>query len=63
MVTSAKVKNDWNKKNYDRISVYVPKGERERYKEFADKHGMSLNTMINNAVNDLIVKLDAEEEQ
>lgn len=32
--------------NYDQISVRIPKGSRERYKEFAEKRGTSLNSLI-----------------
>ena len=32
--------------NYDQISVRIPKGSRERYKAFAEKHSTSLNALI-----------------
>ena len=39
--------NDANmKEKYDRIQLVVPKGERERIKEFAKQQGKSLNAFV-----------------
>lgn len=40
----------YNKKAYDRIDVVVPKGQRQRIKEFAAARGKSLNRFILDAV-------------
>lgn len=40
----------YNKKNYDRISVVVPKGQRQAIKDFAAKQKMSLNRFICKAI-------------
>ena len=46
--TSAKVKARWNKKNYDRLAVLLPKGVKEEFKEFAWKeYGLSMNGYMN----------------
>lgn len=45
--TSAAVKNEWNKKNYDRINLMVPIGKKEEYKAAAEANGESLNGYIN----------------
>lgn len=34
------------KANYDDIKVRVPKGDREKYKTFAESQGKSLNALI-----------------
>ena len=47
---------EYNEKNYDRIGVMVPKGERERIKEAANKEGMSVNAFIVNAIRDKMEK-------
>ena len=47
---------EYNEKNYDRIGVMVPKGERERIREEANKVGMSVNAFIVNAIRDKIEK-------
>lgn len=47
---------EYNEKNYDRIGVMVPKGERERIKEAANKKGMSVNAFIVNAIRDKMEK-------
>ena len=36
----------YNKKAYDRINIIVKKGQRQRIKEFAAKHGKSLNRFV-----------------
>ena len=50
--TSAAVKNKWNKENYDRIELIVPKGKKELVKAAADARGESLNAYINKAVDE-----------
>jgi predicted HicB family RNase H-like nuclease len=43
---STKAKNKYNAENYERISLSVPKGKKEEYKEQAEKAGKSLNQYI-----------------
>lgn len=50
-----KYQNDFNKQNYDRISVLVPKGEKETIRQKAQAEGLSVNRFIYNAIRD---KLD-----
>ena len=50
MYNPNKAKDKYNKKTYDQISIRVPKGERERFKEAADKRGLSLAQLIRKAV-------------
>ena len=40
----------YNKKNYDRINVIVPKGKRQIIKDFAASQGKSLNRFICDAI-------------
>ena len=40
----------YNKKKYDRISVVVPKGQRQAIKDFAESQGKSLNRFICDAI-------------
>lgn len=40
----------YNKKAYDRIDVVVPKGKRAVIKAFAAAHGISVNKLINDAI-------------
>ena len=42
--------NKYVKNNYDRINVTMPKGDKEVIKACANKHNMSVNTYINNAI-------------
>lgn len=39
-------------KNYDQISIRIPKGDREKYKNFAESKGKSLNAFIVQLLND-----------
>ena len=48
--TSASVKNRYNEKAYDRISLVVPKGQKEIIKEHAVAKGESLNGFIQRAI-------------
>lgn len=42
--------NKYNAKAYDRIALVVPKGAREQIKDFAAKHGESVNNFINRLI-------------
>lgn len=43
---SGKAVNKYIKNNYDQIMIRVPKGDRERYKDFAAEQGKSLNSLV-----------------
>lgn len=59
--TSSKVKNRYNEKVYDRISLVVPKGKKEELQVYAASQGESLNAFINRAITETINKREAEE--
>jgi len=42
--------NSYNKKKYDRISLMLPKGEKDRIKTAAVAAGESVNEFINKAI-------------
>lgn len=44
--TSCKYKNEFNRKNYDRLSVMLPKGSKQKLKKLADNRHMSVNKYI-----------------
>ena len=53
--TSAAVKARWNKKNYDRMAILLPKGQKEAFIEYARKeYGLSMNGYINFKVRTLL---------
>jgi predicted HicB family RNase H-like nuclease len=54
--TSSEVKNRYNKKAYDFITITVKKGEKENIKAAAEKQGKSLNKYITD-----LIKKDMEE--
>lgn len=45
--TSTASKRKYNEKAYDRISVTVPKGEKEKIQNFAAARGYTVNSLIN----------------
>jgi len=49
-------KNQFQKENYDRINLIVPKGKKQVIKEFAESKGKSLNGFINEAVDEKMEK-------
>lgn len=51
-----KYNNNFNKKNYDRISLMVPKGKKEIIQSAAQKSGKSVNAYINSAI-DLMMNI------
>lgn len=48
--TSSAVKNRYNAKTYDRITIVIPKGDKERIREFAKNVAGSANEFILDAV-------------
>ena len=42
--------NEFNKNNYDRINLLLPKGKKEVIKSHADSKGESVNSFINRAI-------------
>lgn len=44
--TSSAVKRRYNEKAYDRITIFVKSGEKDRIKQFAETHGQSVNAFI-----------------
>ena len=49
--TSSAVKNAWMAENYDRVSIMIKKGERERLKSAAAIAGVSVSRYVIEAVN------------
>ena len=52
--TSAKSKNDWIAKAYDRINLTVPKGQKEVIQMHAAARGESVNSFIGRAIENQI---------
>lgn len=48
----------YNKKAYDRIDVIVPKGKRAVIKAFAAVHGISVNKLVNDAIDRAMAEAD-----
>ena len=48
--TSAKSKNEWIAKAYDRINLTLPKGQKDIIKAHAESHRESVNGFISRAI-------------
>lgn len=51
-----KANNKWNAKAYDRINLTVPKGKKETISGAAKKAGQSVNSYINQAIDERMKK-------
>ena len=54
-------KNQFNAQKYDRISLMVAKGDKERIADHAAKSGESLNGFINRAIREAMERDGAKE--
>lgn len=54
--TSAAVKNRYNDKAYDRITIVVPKGQKQIIKDFAEARGESVNSFVQKAIAEAMKK-------
>lgn len=52
--TSAKSKNEWISKSYDRINLTVPKGRKAELQALAERQGQSVNGLINRLIDEAI---------
>lgn len=52
--------NEYNRGKYDRFSLMLPKGEKEKLQAIADKHGVSLNKLIYTATMLYVNKLEKD---
>lgn len=63
--TSAAVKNRYNSKAYDRISIVVPKGDKEIIAKHAERTGESVNAFIRRSIQETMIrdKIDLKESE
>lgn len=54
--TSNESKRKYNEKAYDRIQLVVKKGKKDEIKAYAEKHGYSLNSFVNEAIDEKMQK-------
>ena len=48
--TSTEVRNRWNAKNYFKINITIPKGNKELVARFAESQGLSVNGLLNQLI-------------
>lgn len=51
-----KAVHNYVKKNYDRIEITAPKGKKDEIKAYAETHGYSLNSFVNEAIDEKMQK-------
>lgn len=56
-------KADYNRNSYDRISLYIPKGERDEIKKVSDSLEESLNAFIYRAIVERMARLKKAEKE
>lgn len=61
MAGTTEYKNNWQKENLDRISLTVPKGQKELIQAHAAIHDKSLNRFINQAIDETIARDQAHD--
>lgn len=59
--TSAKSKNTWITKAYDRINLTVPKGQKDLIQAHAEAQGESTNGFINRAISETMERDSARQ--
>lgn len=50
--------NEYNKKNYERISLMLPAGEREKVRVAAESQNMSMNAYIIEAIKEKMKNIE-----
>lgn len=53
--------NEYNRKNYERVSVMLPAGEREKVRAAAKGKGMSMNSYIIEAIQEKMSNIEQYE--
>lgn len=59
--TSNESKRKYNEKTYDRIQLVVKKGKKEELKTFAEAHGYTMNSFVNEAIDEKMRRLGSDE--
>lgn len=55
--------NEYNKQKYDQYTLMLPKGQKQKLNQIAEKNNTSLRAIINKAIEEYINKLDNEDEK
>ena len=48
-----KYNNEYNKINYDRLTIVIPSGKKSKLQDYCKSQGISLNKLINNYIESL----------
>ena len=50
----AEWQNNYNAKNYDRIGIFIPKGEKDQLKAHVEKYGKGITSSVNGYIKQAI---------
>ena len=50
--------NNFNRQNYDRITIMLPKGKKEHIKQIASQNGESINSLVNKLLQNISLPSD-----
>ena len=53
-VTSTAVKQKYNRRHYDRLTLLFPKGSKEKVKAYAEANGTTINGLINTTAREIV---------
>lgn len=53
-VTSTTVKQKYNRRHYDRMTLLFPKGDKEKIKAYATANGTTINGLINTTAREIV---------
>ena len=56
--SATKAKNKYNAANYDSLRIVVPKGKKETIRQYAASKGKSINSFVNEAIDEAMEKDD-----
>ena len=56
--SATRAKNKYNAANYDSLRIVVPKGKKETIRQYATSKGKSINSFVNEAIDEAMKKDD-----
>lgn len=57
--TSTDAKRRYNEKAYDRLSITVPKGDKDKIAAYAEKNGTTINRLVNDLLRETVEDMSA----
>ncbi len=58
-----KATHKYIKKTYDRVELLMPKGKRERVRQFAAENGESVNSFVNRLIDEAMAQKEKQSQE